>query len=79
MGAWGMDALLRMAKYSRSPEKWMFRAKQIAHLICDQLEPHINELDSVDFHLGDGHLAVLSYLIDVSNPNSMEAGFPVFE
>lgn len=72
-------ALLRMAKSSSNPEKWLFRARQLAHAICDRTQTLIPHLAAVDFHLGDGYGGLLCFLIDVLNPHSDEAGFPIFE
>ena len=75
-------AMLRMAKYAKTEEssqKWMYRARQIANLIADRVMPNINKLDKIDFHLGDGYGGLICFLIDVLDPYSAEAGFPVFE
>jgi hypothetical protein len=73
-------ALLRMAKYSPdNSEKWLFRARQLANMICSHLEPTIDLLEAKDFGLASGYGGVLSFLIDVCDPGNNEAKMPLFE
>eukprot|EP00392_Amoebophrya_sp_AT5.2_P013462 g13586.t1 len=73
-------AMLRMAKANPDTSaRWLHRARQLAHLMCDQMESHIGSLGAIDFQLGDGFGGLLAFLIDVLNPHSDEAKFPLFE
>ncbi|CAD7935742.1 unnamed protein product [Amoebophrya sp. A120] len=75
-------AMLRMAKACEDPEesaRWMFRARQLAHLMCDQMDAHVDTLGAIDFQLGNGFGGLIAFLIDVLNPYSVEAKFPLFE
>ncbi|CAD7976747.1 unnamed protein product [Amoebophrya sp. A25] len=73
-------AMLKMAKSSDpDADKWLFRARQLAYVMCDQAERDIDSLGAVDFQLGEGFAGLMSFLIDVLNPHSVEAKFPLFE